>query len=503
MDKIIAADRAAAPLFAFDNSYARLPERFYARLAPTSVSAPRLIRANDALARQLGIDPARLASMSGVEALAGNRIPEGAEPIAMAYAGHQFGNWVPQLGDGRAILMGEVIGRDGLRYDIQLKGSGPTPFSRNGDGRAALGPVLREFIVSEAMAALGIATTRTLAAVATGETVFRQEGSLPGAVLTRVSRSHVRVGTFEYFGNRGDVEAVRALADYVIARLYPEIAKMEQPYAALLESVIARTAKLVASWQLIGFIHGVMNTDNTSIAGETIDYGPCAFMDTYDPAKVFSSIDRGGRYAYGNQPRIAQWNLARFAQALLPLLASDEQGALKAAQAAIDTYPALFESAYLEGLRRKFGLAHAREQDLPLIGEFFRHMADGNADFTLTFRRLADSAADEAAVESLRALFDNAAALDVWLDKWRARLVQEDIPPAERAAAMRRASPAFIPRNHRIEAAIAAAQTNADFAPFETLMTVLSRPFDDQPQYEAFAAPPTPDEVVLQTFCGT
>ncbi|HJW41935.1 MAG TPA: YdiU family protein [Rhizomicrobium sp.] len=500
MDNIIAT---AAPIFAFDNSYARLPERFYARLAPTPVAAPHLIRVNDALARELGIDPVRLSSASGVEALAGNRIPEGAEPIAMAYAGHQFGNWVPQLGDGRAILLGEIIGRDGLRYDVQLKGSGPTPFSRNGDGRAALGPVLREFIVSEAMAALGIATTRTLAAVTAGENILRQEGLLPGAVLTRISRSHVRVGTFEYFGNRGDVEAVRILADYVIARLYPEIAKAVQPYAALLEAVVARTAKLIASWQLVGFIHGVMNTDNTSIAGETIDYGPCAFMDTYDPAKVFSSIDQGGRYAYGNQPRIAQWNLVRFAQALLPLLGSDEPGAITVAQAAIDAYPALFEAAYSEGLRRKFGFAQALENDLPLIGEFFRHMADGNADFTLTFRRLADSAGNEAAVEGLRALFDNAAALDVWLGKWQARLVQESVSPAERAVAMRRVNPAFVPRNHRIEAAIAAAQENADFTPFETLLTVLSRPFDDQPEHEALAAPPKPNEVVLQTFCGT
>ncbi|MGH6684908.1 MAG: protein adenylyltransferase SelO family protein, partial [Pseudolabrys sp.] len=337
----------------------------------------------------------------------------------------------------------------------------------------------------------------------TGENILRQEGLLPGAVLTRVSKSHVRVGTFEYFGNRGDVEAVRTLADYVIARLYPEVAETARPYAALLSAVIARTAKLVAGWQLVGFIHGVMNTDNTSIAGETIDYGPCAFMDSYDPAKVFSSIDQGGRYAYGNQPRIAQWNLVRFAQALLPLLASDEQDAIKTAQAAIDTYPAFFQEAYLEGLRRKFGFAQARDEDLPLITEFFRHMADGNADFTLTFRRLADSAGDEAAVEGLRARFDGAAALDVWLGKWRVRLAQEDLPPAQRGAAMRRVNPAFIPRNHRIEAAIAAAQENADFTPFETLLTVLSRPFDDQPEYEAFAAPPRPDEAVLQTFCGT
>jgi len=496
-------DRAniSPPIFPFDNTYARLPERFYARQTPTPVAAPRLIRVNDALARQLGIDPARLASAQGVAALAGNRVPRGAEPIAMAYAGHQFGNWVPQLGDGRAVLLGEVVARDGIRYDIQLKGSGPTPFSRNGDGRAALGPVLREYIVSEAMAALGIPTTRTLAAVTTGERIARQEGMLPGAVLTRVSKSHVRVGTFEYFGNRGDTEAVRALADYVLARLYPDVAAGD--YRALLDAVIARTAALVARWQHIGFIHGVMNTDNTSIAGETIDYGPCAFLDAYDPAKVFSSIDQGGRYAFGNQPRIAHWNLVRFAQALLPLLGADEDAAITTAQAAINDYPARFEAAYFEGLRAKFGFTQAFDDDLPLIGEFLRHMADGRADFTLTFRRLSDSAGDAAAVESLRALFDNAAALDVWLDKWRARLALERVAPAERAAVMRRVNPVFIPRNHRVEAAIAAAQERDDFAPFAELLTVLSKPYDDQPQFAAYADAPKPDELVLQTFCGT
>jgi len=500
-DTDVSRENIAPPLMAFDNTYVHLPERFYARLAPTPVAAPRLIRVNDGLARQLGIDPVRLASADGIAALAGNRVPEGAEPLAMVYAGHQFGNWVPRLGDGRAILLGEVVARDGLRYDIQLKGSGPTPFSRNGDGRAALGPVLREYIVSEAMAALGIPTTRTLAAVTTGERIARQEGMVPGAVLTRVSRSHVRVGTFEYFGNRGDTEGVRALADYVMARLYPDVAAGD--YRALLDAVIARTAALVARWQLIGFIHGVMNTDNTSIAGETIDYGPCAFMDAYDPGKVFSSIDQGGRYAFGNQPRIAHWNLVRFAQALLPLLGEDEDGAIKIAQASIEAYPARFEAAYFEGLRAKFGFTQAFDDDLPLIGEFFRHMADGRADFTLTFRRLSDSAGDAAAVLGLRGLFDNAAALDVWLEKWRARLAPEKVAPADRAAAMRRVNPAFIPRNYRIEAAIVAAQDRDDFTPFEELLTVLARPFDDQPDFAAYADAPKADELVLQTFCGT
>jgi len=497
MNVLSSDDRVNTALFAFDNSYARLPERFYERLAPTRVAAPKLIAVNAPLARTLGADPERLASAEGVAALAGNRVPQGAEPLAMAYAGHQFGNWVPQLGDGRAILLGEVVGKDGVRYDIQLKGSGPTPFSRNGDGRAALGPVLREFIVSEAMAALGVPTTRTLAAVTTGEEIARQEGMLPGAVLTRVSRSHVRVGTFEYFGNRGDVEAVRTLAEYVIARLYPGVAG----YRALLDAVIARTAALIAQWQLIGFIHGVMNTDNTSIAGETIDYGPCAFMDAYDPATVFSSIDHGGRYAYINQPRIAHWNLVRFAQALLPLLGSDEETAVKSAQEAINAYPAAFEAAYFAGLRAKFGLATAHEQDLKLIGDFFRHMHDGRADFTLAFRRLCDAA--EGSDEGLRALFDNDAAVIVWLGQWRERLALDAISPAARAESMREVNPLFIPRNHRVEAAIVAAQERGDFSPFEELRAVLAKPYADRPGLEAYANPPRPDERVLQTFCGT
>ena len=489
-----------APLFLFDNSYSRLPERFFARLGPTPVAAPRLIRINQVLARQLGIDPHMLAAPDGVAALAGNRVPTGAEPLAMAYAGHQFGNWSPQLGDGRAILLGEIVGGDGARYDIQLKGSGPTPFSRNGDGRAALGPVLREYIVSEAMGALGIPTTRSLAMVATGERILRQEGPVPGAVLTRVSRSHVRVGTFEFFANRGDVEAVRLLADYVIARLYPGAAGAEQPYRALLDMVIARTASLIARWQLIGFIHGVMNTDNASIAGETIDYGPCAFMDTYDPATVFSSIDSGGRYAYGNQPRIAHWNLVRFAQALLPLL-GEEDAALKSAQEAINAYPEQFETAYHAGLRAKIGFSQTRDEDLPLIGELFRHMADGRADFTLAFRRLSDCVLGDD--DPFYSLFDNAAAVKVWLAKWRERTALEPVSLTDRAAAMRSINPLFIPRNHRVEAVIVAAQERGDFSPLEELLEVLSAPYDDQPSRAGYADPPKPDEVVLQTFCGT
>src|SRR3954462_5867878 len=347
--------------FPFDNSYAALPDGFFARVAPTPVPAPKLVKLNRPLATHLGLDPDWLAGAEGVEILAGKRVPDGADPIAMAYAGHQFGHFVPQLGDGRAILLGEVIDADGVRRDIQLKGSGPTPFSRRGDGRAALGPVLREYIVSEAMAALGIATTRSLAAVLTGESVLR-ETALPGAVLTRVASSHIRGGTFQYFAARGDTDGVRRLADHVIARHYPEAAGAARPYHTLLQGVIARQAELVARWLLVGFIHGVMNTDNTSISGETIDYGPCAFMDHYEPAKVFSSIDEPGRYAYANQPRIALWNLTRLAECLLPLLAEQQDKAIEEAQALLGDFVEQFDAAYQAGLRNKLGLFTVRDE---------------------------------------------------------------------------------------------------------------------------------------------
>jgi serine/tyrosine/threonine adenylyltransferase len=493
---------SGAAQIAFDNSYARLPERFFARIAPTPVPAPRLLRLNDDLARHLGIDPGSLSEPDGVEMLAGNRLPDGAEPIAMAYAGHQFGGWVPQLGDGRAVLLGEVRDRDGVRRDIQLKGAGRTPFSRMGDGRAALGPVLREYIVSEAMAALGVRTTRALAAVTTGEQILR-EGLQPGAVLTRVAQSHVRVGTFELFAGRRDTEGVRLLADYVIARHYPDAAAAERPCLALLDKVIGRTAQLIASWQLIGFIHGVMNTDNMSIVGETIDYGPCAFMDTFHPGTVFSSIDAAGRYAYGNQPGIAHWNLARLAQAMLPHLGSDADSALGAAREAIGTFPARFAAAYLKGLRRKLGLMEERTEDLALAQDLLDRMAKNGADFTLTFRRLSDSAgAGPDADGPVRSLFDDPAAFDGWAVGWRQRLAREEAAAAERQAVMRTVNPAYIPRNHQVEAAIAAAR-NGDCAPLDELLTVLAAPCDDRPAFARYAAPPTPDQVVHETFCGT
>jgi serine/tyrosine/threonine adenylyltransferase len=487
--------------FPFQNSYAALPANFFARVAPTPVASPRLIKLNRPLAVHLGLDPDLLDSPEGAEILAGKTLPDGADPIAMAYAGHQFGHFVPQLGDGRAILLGEVIDRDGVRRDIQLKGSGPTPFSRRGDGRAALGPVLREYIVSEAMAALGIPTTRSLAAVITGENVMR-ETVLPGAVLTRIASSHIRVGTFQYFAARSDTDAVRRLADHVIERHYPNLAASERPYHALLRAVLGRQAELVARWLTVGFIHGVMNTDNTSISGETIDYGPCAFLDAYDPATVFSSIDEMGRYAYANQPRIALWNLTRLAECLLPLLGDEQDKAIEQAQTILGDFPEVFSAAYQAGLRRKVGLFDKRDGDDALVQDLLDAMARGQADFTLTFRRLSEAAADASADTEVRSLFAEPASFDEWAVRWRQRIADEPQSRAERQAAMRAVNPAFIPRNHRIEAVIQAAVAG-DYAPFEELVTVLANPYEDQPAFAAYAAPPAPDQRVLQTFCGT
>src|SRR6266403_3715987 len=494
--------RAMTVHFPFQNTYAALPANFFARVAPTPVASPRLVKVNVERARNLGLDPDELASPQGVEILSGNRVAEGAEPLAIAYAGHQFGYFVPQLGDGRANLLGEVMGRDGVRYDIQLKGSGPTPFSRRGDGRAALGPVLREYIVSEAMAALGIPTTRSLAAVVTGENVMR-ETPLPGAVLTRVASSHIRVGTFQYFAARGDTEGVRQLADHVIGRHYPDLAHADRPYHALLDSVIARQADLVARWLLVGFIHGVMNTDNTSISGETIDYGPCAFMDHYDPAKVFSSIDELGRYAYANQPRIALWNLTRLAECLLPLLGDEQDKAIEEAQSALGNFVETFDAAYQAGLRKKLGLFTARDDDRALVQDLLEAMAKNQADFTLTFRRLSAAALAPADDGRVRELFADSNAYDEWAARWRQRVADETQDPAARQAAMRSVNPGFIPRNHLIEAVIDAAVNRADFAPFEELLTVLSKPYEDRPGFARYAQAPAPHQRVLQTFCGT
>ena len=487
---------------AFDNSYARLPDRFFARVNPTPVAQPRLIRLNRALADDLGLDADRLSEPEGVAVLAGNRIDPQSEPISMAYAGHQFGQFVPQLGDGRAILLGEVVDRHGRRRDIQLKGSGSTPFSRQGDGRAALGPVLREYVVSEAMAALGVPTTRSLAAVATGERV-RRERWLPGGVLTRVASSHIRVGTFQFFAARGDGDGVRALADHAIARHYPDAAAAANPYRAFLEAVTFAQADLVACWSLIGFIHGVLNTDNTAVCGETIDYGPCAFMDAYHPATVFSSIDMQGRYAFGNQPRILQWNLTRLAETLLPLLADDEAAAIAAAEDILGRFPGRFEQRYHAGLRANLGLATTQEADIALARDLLMGMAEGQADFTLTFRRLADAAADPARMDAVRALFADPTRFDLWAPRWLERLDAEGGDRSARAAAMRTVNPIYIPRNHLVEAVIEAAVDRDDFAPFHRLVETLADPFTERDGLDAFARGPEPHERVLQTFCGT
>jgi uncharacterized protein YdiU (UPF0061 family) len=466
----------------FDNSYARLPGQFFTRLDPVPVREPRLVAVNRALAEELGIDPDSLTA----QALSGNTIPQNAEPLAQVYAGHQFGGWSPRLGDGRALLLGEVIDRAGQRRDIQLKGSGPTPYSRAGDGRAWLGPVLREYVVSEAMAALGVPTTRALAAVTTGEPVWREK-ALPGAVLTRVAASHLRVGTFQYFAAPGDGAALRALIEYTIARHYPDA---EGPIG-LFEQVVAAQARLIARWMSLGFIHGVMNTDNMTISGETIDYGPCAFMDAYDPAQVFSSIDHHGRYAYQAQPDVGAWNLAQLASALLGAVEGKIEPELERARAILGGYPGLFETEWLRLMRAKLGLVRAERGDGELIGGFLSRMATSRADFTNTFRALAGG---DAAGE-----ITDPGAWESWAPAWQARLARE---PGDTGAMMRAANPAFIPRNHRVEQMIEAAVAG-DFTPFHRLNAVLARPFDDQPENVAYATPPRPEERVRQTFCGT
>jgi serine/tyrosine/threonine adenylyltransferase len=492
--------------FPFDNSYAKLPKRFFAELGPTPVAQPSLIKINHPLARQLGLDPLSLDSSTGTDVFAGNYIPDGSKPIAQAYAGHQFGHWVPQLGDGRAILLGEVVDGNGLRHDIQLKGAGRTPFSRNGDGRAWIGPVLREYVVSEAMAALGIPTTRALAAVTTGETVAREQ-LLPGAVLTRVAKSHVRVGTFQFFAARQDLEAVRLLAEHAIDRHYPEARQQKNPYLGLLEGVVARQASLIAGWMGVGFIHGVMNTDNTSIAGETIDYGPCAFMDTYHPETVFSSIDQFGRYAYLRQPEIAQWNLSCLASAILPLIHPNEDAAVEMATGTVGSFSGHFETAWSTVFRAKIGLGEEQDGDSALALDLLNRMSANRADFSLTFRRLCGlperPAQERALVDApVRELFADAASFDGWAEKWRARLARDERCDHDRRVAMQTVNPAYIPRNHRVEQMISAA-VDGDLSQFETLIEILSRPYDDQLQNSHYQMPPHAEEIVHETFCGT
>ncbi len=479
-------------------SYRQLPSQFYARVDPTRVTLPRLIKFNHALARDLLLDDEPLDESACADFFCGNRLVPGSTPIAMAYAGHQFGHFVPQLGDGRAILLGEVHDRFGDLRDIQLKGSGRTPYSRNGDGRAAVGPVLREYLVSEAMHVLGIPSTRALAAVATGDEVFR-ERPLPGAVLTRVASSHVRVGTCQYFSARGDWDATRQLADYVIARLYPDIEPGADAYLQLLNRVLERQARLVAEWMGVGFIHGVMNTDNMALSGETIDFGPCAFVDSYDPETVFSSIDHQGRYAYANQPAAAQWNLARLAEALLPLIHADQDQAVALATTAIERFLPQFDARWTAIMRAKLGLISAQDEDGALIRDLLAVMQTEQADFTLTFRGLCDAVEAMGAGEGP----SDASAYGAWSARWRARLACEPQSTAARAAAMRLVNPYIVPRNHRIEQVIVAAVEHGDYRPFDELHEALSRPYEERREFASYAEPPQTAERVTRTFCGT
>jgi uncharacterized protein YdiU (UPF0061 family) len=507
------------PPFTFDNTYARDLPGFYVAWKPEPAPAPRLLFLNRELASELGLAADALDGPEGAALFAGNAVPAGAEPIAQAYAGHQFGGFSPQLGDGRALLLGEVIDRHGRRRDIAFKGSGRTPFSRGGDGKAAVGPMLREVIVGEAMHALGIPTTRALAVVATGEPVHREQ-ALPGAVLTRVAASHLRVGTFQFFAARGDLDRLRQLAEYTIARHDPALAGAPDRYFGLLRAVAGRQATLVAQWMNVGFVHGVMNTDNMTISGETIDYGPCAFIEAYDPQTVFSSIDHGGRYAFGNQTQVARWNLARLAETLLPLVAAaDDEASVTAAVAratgVIDAFPALYADALLQGQRAKLGLARAGaaddDADRALAGDWLALLQSERVDFTLAWRRLADAAGGGEA--PLRALFADPQAPQAWLERWRARCTADDAaaaalgaaePAAARAARMRSVNPLVIPRNHRVEEALAAASSDGDLGPFERMLAAVRRPFDEASELSAYAEP-APAELTAgyRTFCGT
>jgi uncharacterized protein YdiU (UPF0061 family) len=495
---------ADAPHFAFDNSFARELAGLYVPWQPVPPPAPRLVRLNRELAGELGLDADTLAAPQGLAVLSGAAVPARAQPLAQAYAGHQFGGFSPQLGDGRALLLGELIDRHGRRRDIAFKGSGRTPFSRGGDGKAALGPVLREYLIGEAMHALGIPTTRALAAVATGEPVQR-ETLLPGALLVRVAASHLRVGTFQFFAARGDATLLRRLADYAIARHDPVLADADEPYLGLLRAVAERQAALVAQWMGVGFIHGVMNTDNMTISGETIDYGPCAFIEAYDPGTVFSSIDTHGRYAYGNQPGIAQWNLARFAETLLPLLDPSPERALERATEVVNAFAARYAACHLAVMRGKLGLDHACDAaaDQALADDYLALLRQHRVDFTLGFRGLVHAAAGDCA--PLQALFAGGAEpLDDWLKRWSARSASQALAVEVRARQMAHANPIYVPRNERVEEALAAAVDDGDLGPFERLLSVLARPFDERSLDADFARPAAPERTAAyRTFCGT
>ena len=490
----------------FDNTYIKLGDDFYVKTSPSAVPNPELIQFNAVFAEELGLSDSVLSTDEGVAYFSGNKILEGSEPLAMAYAGHQFGGFSPQLGDGRALHLGEIVSPSGVRYDLQLKGSGPTYFSRGGDGKSALGPVLREYLVSEAMAKLGVPTTRALAAVTTGEGVARMQ-LVAGGILTRVATSFVRVGTFQYFYANQNEGAVKKLADYVIARNYPELLDDANPYESFLKAVIDRQAYLIAQWMQLGFIHGVMNTDNVSVVGETIDYGPCAFMDYFDYNRCYSSVDRNHRYAYANQPSIGQWNLVRLAESLLPLLGdgdADPEGAVEIAQDALNAYVETYENYWLIGMRAKIGLEQTQDDDKALIDDLLDAMASSKADFTLTFYYLSQvDVVPSNKDQKLQSLFGNEDVLEQWLGKWRERLGMEVLSDVERHAKMLAKNPVIIPRNHQIEAAIRAAEDHNDFSVFNALHKVLQSPYDLAEGNASYMLPPEPEEEVLQTFCGT
>jgi uncharacterized protein YdiU (UPF0061 family) len=476
-----------------DNSYTRLPDTFFTRYKPTPVRSPKLVIFNESLAASLGLNSQALQSEEGISVGAGNLMPEGADPLAQAYAGHQFGH-LNKLGDGRALLLGEQITPTGERFDIQLKGSGRTPYSRGGDGRASLGPMLREYIISEAMYALGIPTTRSLAVVSTGESVIR-ETALPGAVLTRVAASHIRVGTFQYAAHLGTVEDLKALADYTIKRHYPGILEDENIYLSFLKEVMKRQASLIAKWKLVGFIHGVMNTDNMTISGESIDYGPCAFMDTYDTKTVFSSIDREGRYAYGNQPPIAAWNLARFAETLLPLLHENQEQAVEIAQSTIEEFPNLYYANWLPGMRAKLGLFTEASEDKALIEDLLNLMEKHKADYTNTFRALTFDMVEDTVLSGVSEFSD-------WHNRWQARLGKQEESKESAHQLMRNHNPAVIPRNHRVEEALEAA-LQEDYSVMERLLDVVSKPFAHVPEQAEYCELPAESNRPYRTFCGT
>jgi uncharacterized protein YdiU (UPF0061 family) len=504
----------------FDNSYARLPEDFYSKTNPTPVKKPELIKFNAKLAEELGLTDISADGLDALSVFAGNKIAEGSEPIAMAYAGHQFGGFSPRLGDGRAILLGEIVSPEGVRYDFQLKGSGHTPWSRGGDGRSALGPVIREYLLSEAMAKLGVPTTRALAAVTTGEEVARNT-LVPGGILTRIATGFVRVGTFQYFSSQNNQDALKQLADYEIERHYPEAKQADDStkdnnrYVAFFEMVVDRQAKLIAKWMSLGFIHGVMNTDNMSIAGETIDYGPCAFMDNFAHGRVYSSIDHQSRYAYSNQPKIGQWNLVRLAETLLPLFVENEhkaskrekeeatdeeaQAVVKIAENILSAYSDLYRGYWLENMSKKLGLSETHESDAELVNELLDLMESNDADFTLTFYYLSQ----KDALSQARDLFKSPESFDQWVIKWQARLAKETLSEDEHCAIMQSVNPAYIPRNHQVEAAIRAAEDHNDFSVFNALHEVLETPFELQTGKDKYLLPPKPEEIVHQTFCGT